>query len=158
MLTIGKVAARTKVTPDTLRYYEREGLLSPSGKTPGGYRLYDTEAVRAVHFIRRAQACGFLLAEIRELLPLRHASGVHCDVVRRRAQEKKLDLIARIRAMQAMCRILDELIAECGDDARAAGRCPILIGLERSTENQDKVRRPSNGTPRRRPKGRQEQQ
>lgn len=130
MLTIGKVARRTKVTPDTLRYYERERLLSPSGKTGAGYRLYDAEAVRSIRFIRHAQNCGFALAEIRELLRLRRASGAHCEDVRRRAQEKRLQLVAKIRAMQVMCRTLDGLIAECNDGEPTADHCPILTGLE----------------------------
>ncbi len=147
MLTIGKVAARARVTPDTLRYYERERLLSPSGKTAGGYRLYDGEAVRSIQFIRHAQKCGFTLAEIRELLRLRHASVVPCDDVRRRAQEKRLQLAGKIRTMQAMCRTLDGLIAECGDDARATDDCPILSGLERA--GQGFARQKPNGSRRR---------
>lgn len=138
MLTIGKVAARTKVTPDTLRYYERERLLSPSGKTGAGYRLYDAEAVRSIRFIRHAQECGFALAEIGELLRLRRASGAHCDDVRRRAQEKRLELGAKIRAMQVMCRTLDGLIAECGDGEQTVDHCPILTGLEHGGEDQDR--------------------
>lgn len=136
MLTIGKVAARTKVTPDTLRYYERERLLSPSGKTGAGYRLYDAEAVRSIRFIRHAQECGFALAEIRELLRLRGASGAHCDDVRQRAQEKRLQLAAKIRSMQVMCRTLDGLIAECGDGEQAVDHCPILTGLEHDGGDQ----------------------
>jgi len=136
MFTIGKVAARAKVTPDTLRYYERECLLSPSGKTRAGYRLYDDDAVRSIGFIRHAQECGFTLAEIRELLLLRRSSAAHCDDVRRRAQEKKSHLAARIRAMQAMRRTLDGLIAECGNGAQSADHCPILVGLERGKEDR----------------------
>lgn len=144
MLTIGKVAARARVTPDTLRYYERERLLSPSSKTAGGYRLYDGAAVRSVQFIRHAQACGFTLTEIRELLRLRRSPVAPCDDVRRRAQEKKLQLVDKIRSMQAMCRTLDGLIAECGDGARTAGSCPILSGLERTDKaNSSRRRRPA---------------
>ena len=147
MLTIGKVAARTKVTPDTLRYYERERLLSPSSKTGAGYRLYDAEAVRSIRFIRHAQECGFALAEIRELLRLRRASGAHCDDVRRRAQEKRLELVAKIRAMQAMCRTLDGLIAECGDGEQTVDHCPILTGFEHGGEGQDPSRHTSRPKP-----------
>lgn len=141
MHTIGKVAARTKVTPDTLRYYEREGLLSPSGKTEAGYRLYSAEEVRSIHFIRHAQECGFALAEIRELLRLRRVSGTHCADVRRRAQEKRRQLAAKIRAMQVMRRTLDRLIAQCGDGERTVEHCPILDGLERGGEDQGRTGR-----------------
>ena len=71
MLTIGKAAARANVIPDTLRYYEREGLIQPATKTEAGYRLYDTEQVRRLQFIRQAQECGFALGEIRQLLTVR---------------------------------------------------------------------------------------
>jgi DNA-binding transcriptional MerR regulator len=134
MLTIGKVAARAKVTPDMLRYYEREKLLSPSAKTAAGYRLYDGEAVRSIQFIRHAQECGFTLGEIRELLRLRGAADVPCGDIRRRAQEKRFQLADRIRTIQAMCRTLDRLIAECDEPKLTTGNCPILAGLERAGE------------------------
>jgi len=63
-LTIGKVASLSKVTADTLRYYEREGLISPAAKSSGGYHLYDDEAARRVRFIKQAQHCGFALTEM----------------------------------------------------------------------------------------------
>ena len=71
MITIGKLAGLTSVSNDTLRYYEQEGLISPAGKSPAGYRLYDRDSARRIHFIKHAQQCGFTLAEIRDLLELR---------------------------------------------------------------------------------------
>ena len=71
MFTIGKLASLTSVSNDTLRYYEQEGLIEPAGKSPAGYRLYDTDSVRRIRFIKHAQHCGFTLAEIRDLLELR---------------------------------------------------------------------------------------
>lgn len=65
MLTIGKLAVAGNISPDALRYYEREGLIAPAAKSEGGYRLYGEDAVRRVRFIQHAQACGFTLAEIR---------------------------------------------------------------------------------------------
>jgi DNA-binding transcriptional MerR regulator len=67
MFTIGKLADIAGVSSDTLRYYEREGLIEPAGKSPGGYRLYDKDSARRLRFIRHAQQCGFTLSEIREL-------------------------------------------------------------------------------------------
>ena len=63
VMTIGKLAAGRNISPDTPRYYEREGLLSPVGKSPGGYRLYDEDAIRRVRFIQHAQACDFTLID-----------------------------------------------------------------------------------------------
>ena len=65
LLTIGKVAKLAAVSIDTVRYYEREGLVSPAQKSGAGYRLYNDEAVRRLHFIKHAQHCGLALAEIR---------------------------------------------------------------------------------------------
>jgi DNA-binding transcriptional MerR regulator len=70
-LTIGKLAALADVRTDTLRYYERERLLTPASKSGSGYRLYDSDSVRRVCFIKQAQHCGFTLAEIAQLLALR---------------------------------------------------------------------------------------
>ncbi|HHY50972.1 MAG TPA: heavy metal-responsive transcriptional regulator [Alphaproteobacteria bacterium] len=130
MLTIGKLAKAGDISPDALRYYEREGLLAPASKTDGGYRLYGEDAVRRVRFIQHAQACGFTLAEIRELLHLRQADGACCDDVKSRAVEKKLQLAAKIRAIQAMSAALDVLIAECAGGALPVDDCPILAALE----------------------------
>lgn len=130
MLTIGKLAKAGDISPDALRYYEREGLIAPASKTDSGYRLYGEDAVRRVRFIQQAQACGFTLAEIRELLHLRQSDRACCDDVRNRAVEKKLQLAAKIRAMQAMSSVLDVLIAECAGGALPVDDCPILAALE----------------------------
>jgi MerR family Zn(II)-responsive transcriptional regulator of zntA len=126
MLTIGKLAARAHVTPDTLRYYEREGLIDPPGKSSSGYRLYGDDDVVRLHFIRQAQDCGFTLAEIRTLLSLRSRESACCGDVRVLAVEKNRQLETRIKAMRAMTRTLDRLIAACDDTRQPADRCPIL--------------------------------
>ena len=130
MLTIGKLAKAGDISPDALRYYEREGLLAPASKTDSGYRLYGEDAVRRVRFIQHAQACGFTLAEIRDLLHLRQADGACCDDVKSRAIEKKLQLAAKIRAIQKMSAALDVLIAECAGGSLPVDDCPILAALE----------------------------
>jgi MerR family Zn(II)-responsive transcriptional regulator of zntA len=129
MLTIGKVAGLSKVTTDTLRYYEREGLISPAAKSDGGYRLYGNDAVRRVRFIKQAQRCGFTLTEIRDLLTLRASNTACCRDVRRIALEKKLQLAAKVKAMRAMSKALDRLIAACSVGSRPLDKCPILGAL-----------------------------
>ena len=129
MLTIGKAAAQAKVTPDTLRYYEREGLIAPATKTEAGYRLYDRDQVERLHFIKQAQECGFTLGEIRKLLDTRGSASACCGDVRRLAVEKKLQIEAKIKTMKAMSRTLDGLISACANDAQSTDRCPILAGL-----------------------------
>ena len=136
MLTIGKLAAEVGVSADALRYYEREGLLAPVSKTEAGYRLFGPDAARRVRFIQHAQHCGFTLVEIHDLLNLRQLENACCSDVRQRAVAKKLQLAAKIRAMQAMSAALDQLIAECPDGAQAVDDCPILAALERVDVSQ----------------------
>lgn len=139
MLTIGKLALAGDISADALRYYEREGLIAPASKTDSGYRLYGEDAVRRVRFIQRAQACGFTLAEIRELLRLRQSDSACCNDVRQHAIEKKLQLAAKISAMQAMSAALDRLIVECVDGAQSADECPILAALEQVDGDKEHV-------------------
>lgn len=136
MLTIGKLAREAGVPPDTVRYYEKEGLLAPARKTDAGYRLYDEDAARRLRFIRQAQQCGFSLAEIGELLMLKRSDAACCKDVRGVAVSKKLQLEHKIRALQAMSGALSELIAICNDEARPLDECPILAALENSMAGQ----------------------
>lgn len=130
-LTIGKVAAIVNVSTDTLRYYEREGLIDPTSKSRGGYRLYDQNALQRIRFIKEAQHCGFTLTEIRTLLDLRTSDAACCKDVRRIAIEKKLQLEAKVKAMKSMSETLDHLIAECDTNGRSLDNCPILRALDR---------------------------
>ncbi len=131
MLTIGKLAAQAKTSTDTLRYYEREGLIEPVDRSESGYRLYDRDSERRIRFIKQAQQCGFTLTEIRDLLVLRGRSAACCGDVRKFAIEKKLQLEHKIRAMKSMSKALDHLIADCADEAQPVGHCTILAALER---------------------------
>ncbi len=133
MLKIGKLAALAEVSIDTLRYYEREGLIEPADRSEGGYRVYDKESARRIHFIKQAQHCGFTLAEIRELLVLRGREMACCGDVRSRAIEKKLQIEHKIRVMAAMSQALDQLIAECANEKRPVAECTIIAALEQAT-------------------------
>ncbi len=139
MFTIGKLAALTSVSNDTLRYYEAEGLVSPAGKSPAGYRLYDTDSARRIHFIKHAQQCGFTLAEIRELLMLRGRDKACCGDVRSRAIEKKLQIESKIRAMKAMSKALDQLIADCANESQPVKECTIIAALEQANGSKPRV-------------------
>ena len=104
-LTIGEVARAVGVATTTLRYYEREGLLSPTDRSRAGYRLYDDEAVQRLEFIRAAQAVGFTLDDIRALLELNGDSScqqVQALIERRLAEvDEKLADLARVRSTLA---------------------------------------------------------
>jgi DNA-binding transcriptional MerR regulator len=130
MLTIGKIAQSSGLTTDAIRYYEKEGLIAPMQKSDAGYRLYNDTALRRLHFIRQAQHCGFSLADIRQLLTLQILDSSCCGDVRKLALEKKLQLEAKIRDMQAMSASLDSLIADCNIDDQPVNECSILASLE----------------------------
>lgn len=130
MFTIGKAATAAEVSRDTLRYYEREGLLAPAAKTASGYRIYDSDGLRRIRFIRQAQECGFTLSEIRDLITLRSRRSACCSEVRNVAIAKKLQVEARIKTLESMSRALDELIATCVDEDRPLTDCPIISRLE----------------------------
>ncbi|PZR65264.1 MAG: heavy metal-responsive transcriptional regulator [Stutzerimonas stutzeri] len=137
MLTIGKVARLAEVGVDTIRYYEKAGLLAPARKSPAGYRLYSGEAVRRLGFIRHAQQCGFSLAEIRELLELKtHGDGC-CTDVRSVVIQKKLQIESKIKALKTMSQALNQLIEVCSHDAKPLDECPILAALESSIAGQN---------------------
>jgi len=139
MYTIGRIAAQVGISADTLRYYEKEGLLQPAKKSDAGYRLYDADAVRRLHFIKHAQHCGFSLAEIRELLTLKNSDAACCRDVRNVAIQKKLELEHKLRALHAMSQALTELIAVCNDETRSLDDCPILAALETSLGRQQEA-------------------
>ncbi len=129
MHTIGKVAALSGVSPDTLRYYEKAHLLTPTSRTDAGYRLYNDEAIRRIRFIKNAQHCGFTLLDIHELLTMQHTDSACCEDVRSLAIEKKLRIANKLKALQAMSLALDELIQGCEGGQMTTDNCPILTAL-----------------------------
>jgi DNA-binding transcriptional MerR regulator len=137
MFTIGKVAARAQVSADSIRFYEREGLLSPARKSESGYRLYTEEAIRRLGFIKHAQQCGFSLAEIRDLLELKGHDRSCCNDVYRVAVEKKLQLEGKIKALKTLSQALSRLIEICSNDAKPVDECPILAALESSIAGEN---------------------
>lgn len=134
-LTIGKVAKIAQVSVDTIRYYEKEGLLNPAQKSGAGYRLYNQDAVRRLNFIKHAQHCGLSLSEIRELLDLKSRDDACCNDVRSVAIQKKLQLEHKIKSLKAMSQALSELIDVCTDSMKPLDACPILAALEESLKN-----------------------
>jgi MerR family mercuric resistance operon transcriptional regulator len=128
-LTIGKVARGAGLAIDTVRYYEREGLLEEPARTASGYRHYRPDAVARLRFIRQAKDLGFTLSEIRELLTLKVAPGKSCADVRARAQGKIADVEQRIAQLDRMKRALVKLAAACSGRGPTS-ECPILDALE----------------------------
>src|SRR5882757_6641431 len=130
-LGIEELAKRGGVGIDTVRYYERNGLLAPRTRLASGYRRYGELELARLRFIRRAQALGFTLKEIKELLAL----SAQRDVARikRSAQAKLLDVKTRIAHLERVRDGLATLIAACPGHGRAAD-CPILGALTGSVE------------------------
>ncbi|HCT77915.1 MAG TPA: heavy metal-responsive transcriptional regulator [Micromonosporaceae bacterium] len=131
-----EVAARASVNPQTLRYYERRGLLAAPVRSGSGYRAYPPEAVYRVRFIKRAQELGFTLAEVESLLHLAEGGPDSCDGVRTLADEKIADLEQRIADLQALQAGLTQLVATC-DRPRSQRDCPILDELDVMTGPRD---------------------
>lgn len=127
--TIGDVAKHAHVRIETLRYYERVGLVAPPPRNGANYRLYPPETVRRVRFIKRAQALGFSLKEITELLSLRVEPTTSCADVRRQALAKITNIDQKIRTLQAMKQALTQLVEECPGQG-AITDCPILESLD----------------------------
>lgn len=131
-----QVAQRAGVNTQTLRYYERRGLLPDPGRTGGGYRAYTPDAVRIVRFIKRAQELGFTLTDIETLLDLAEGGPASCDTTRRLATEKVTELDAKIASLQAMRTSLTQLAATC-TRPRADRECPLLRSLDPTFDDQD---------------------
>src|SRR6266704_6390792 len=128
-LTIGQVATAADVNVQTIRYYERRGLVATPRRTASGYRQYTDDAVARLRFIKHAQELGFSLQEIQELLGLRVRHGAACDAVERKTRDKIALVQHRIRDLQRMKRTLDRLAAACAA-RRPTDECPILEALE----------------------------
>lgn len=128
-VTIGRLAKAVGVNIQTVRYYERRRLLTPSARTPSGYRVYGNEAVRRLRFIKNAQVLGFTLQEIAELLNLRVNSAARCGDVQRKAQAKLTQVEAKVHDLEALARALKDLIRACRA-GQPTNRCPILKSLE----------------------------
>ena len=130
-LKIGQLAKQVGVNIETIRYYERRNLLGPTSRLPSGYRLYNHETQQRLQFIKNAQALGFTLHEIEELLDLQVSSKAHCGDVQRKAEAKLEHVEAKVRDLQALVRSLRNLIRTCRA-GQPTDRCPILQSLEKN--------------------------
>ena len=128
-LTTAELAKQGGVNLETIRYYERRGLLAKPPRTPAGYRTFDADAVRRLWFIKHAQALGFSLKEVKELLALRVRPGVSCADVCRRAEAKIANLDEKLRALRAMRKTLVRLVAACAGRGPVSA-CAILESLD----------------------------
>lgn len=132
-LTTSELAKRGGVNLETIRYYERRGLLPKPPRSQAGYRAFSLDAVRRVRFIKQAQELGFSLKEIQELLALRIAPNTTQADVRERATAKIADIDEKIKKLRAMKKVLARLTASCCGQGSVSD-CPILESLNSEKE------------------------
>lgn len=132
-LSISKLAGKSRVNIQTIRFYERKGLLLRPRRTPSGYRVFTQEDVRRVIFIKRAQELGFSLKEIKGLLFLRARPASRCGQVFSKAEEKIKEIETKIQSLQSMKHALLQLKEEC-EGSRPIQECPILAALDKKEE------------------------
>ncbi len=145
-MTISKVAKKAGVGIETVRFYERKGLVDQPPKPPsGGYRVYPTEMVGRIRFIRQAQELGFTLREINELLSLRTDPATDCADVREQAQAKLDEVNRKIAVMKGIQTALEKLIAACPGQG-ALQLCSIIEAIKgpETTRAELKKRRRKN--------------
>lgn len=128
-LTIGAVARRTGVSAETIRFYERQGLIESPPRRASGYRQYGEDDVRRLAFIQHAKSLGFTLKETGELLALRMRPDTTRREVREQARAKLADIEERLRKLRRMQRTLKKLVASCTGEGPKSN-CPILEALD----------------------------
>lgn len=136
-LTIGAVAKAAEVGVETVRFYEREGLIAEPPRRRSGYRQYPPDTIRRVRFIRRAKELGFTLKEIGELLSLRVDPSTTCAEFRKVARGKIDDVQEKIAELQRIRDVLDRLARACRGKGPTS-ECPILDVLDEVERHADR--------------------
>ncbi len=132
-LTTGQLAKKTDVNIETIRYYERKGLIPKPHRRDSGYRQYSAEMITRIMFIKHAKTLGFSLKEIKDLLSLKHDPKTPCSEVRKRAESKIEDINGKIRTLQKMKKALSKLTKSCTGSGPAK-ECPILEVVKNKKE------------------------
>lgn len=135
-LTRGQLARACDVGVETIRFYERQGLLPPPPRSATGYRHFSTDTVDRLNFIRRAKELGFNLKEIRELLALHDDEHGDRASVKAITEAKLSEIIGKIRDLQRMQTVLSHLATECSGTGPIGG-CPIIHALAGDTTKPD---------------------
>lgn len=129
----GQVARQAGVNVETLRYYERRGLLAAPPRESSGYRAYSTDAVRVVRFVKRAQELGYSLDDVEALIDLASGGPDGCEVVQRLTEERIAELNRRLADLKAMRGSLQRLLITC-HRARRDRECPLIRSIEADAE------------------------
>ncbi len=129
-LTTGKLARQSGVNVETIRYYERQGLLPLPPRKSSGYRLWPPDTVKRIRFIKHAQELGFSLREISELLSIQTNKNKTCLEVKKIAEEKIADINQKITSLQKIKKALIEISNTCPGKGPIS-ECPILDAIEK---------------------------
>lgn len=135
-LTIGQLAKKAQVNVETVRYYERRGLIPEPPRRESGYRQYSEDAVARIQFIKHAKELGFSLKEISELLSLKVDPDTTCADVKKRAEMKINDIEEKMQTLKQMKMTLTKLVALC--KGGSSGECSIIKALD--SENFERGR------------------
>lgn len=128
-MTIGKLAKAAGTSTETIRYYERSGFLPEADRLASGYRVYGSDSIQRLHFIREAQALGFTLSEIKDLIDLTADESADCAQVNAKATEKLIEIDRKIKALRKMKSGLKVLAERCPADEQPLSECSIINHL-----------------------------
>ena len=137
--TIGQLARAADVPTSTVRYYERRGLLWPGSRSKGNYRIFGTDALKRLRFVRSAQAAGFTLSDITALLDFRDGDAAPCKEVQDLIAARLDNVVEQIKHFKVVDRMLREWMKVCRE-AERSGRCGVLEGLQSTKKRCSKVR------------------
>lgn len=137
-LTIGQVAAKAGVGVETIRFYERKGLIEAPPRKKSGYRQYDEDAVKRLAFIQQAKSLGFSLNEIHELFNICSRPGTSSRDIKNLSEAKLNDIESKIKMLQQIRRTLKSLIKKCPGEG-SIGQCPILKAMDSDFTTINKV-------------------
>lgn len=129
-VTIGQLAARSGVGVETIRFYERKGIISQPARPANGFRKYDEQTAERIRFVQQAQELGFTLNEIKQLLSLRVDPRTSCATVKAKANEKIADIDGKIAGLRRMRGALVEITRTCSGTGPTSA-CPILDYMAR---------------------------
>jgi MerR family mercuric resistance operon transcriptional regulator len=128
--SIGAMSAATGVNIETIRYYERIGLMPKPPRSEGGHRVYDATHLKRLAFIRRGRELGFSLDEVRDLLGLARGHGLTCAQVKAMTEQHVIEIRRKVKDLKRLERVLGDLAAQC--HGKEVPDCPILEGLAAS--------------------------
>ncbi len=130
MYSIGQIAKISGISVETIRFYEKEGLLEKPQRKESGYRQYDESVIERLSFIQQAKGLGFTLAEILELLSLEIKTGTTSKDIKQMAQSKLHTIEEKIKMLKRMQRTLKDLVIQC-DGQGSIEQCPILNAIKK---------------------------